>query len=185
MTPTASDLVPHDADLPGSGWLAVDEGFGGAGGGDAPLELIDCVGPEFPEAAVVATASSPHFFRPPGRLVHGIGVVFASEGAADEASEILSAGPFAECLGRSVSADLAARPVTAELLAVQVGTSLHGHRVVFTGGDAEGVRAVQLDIVALRAGAGVSLLWFADTPDPFPLRDADHLVEAIRQRLSR
>ena len=178
---TAEDVVPIDADLPGSGWLAIDDGFAAAGGAEA-AELFDCVGDEFPEDDVVATAASPHFVRPPRRLLHGVGVAFGSEDAGELAGRILSSTSFAECLGRSVAADLELGPAEAELLAVDVQRTDDGHRVSFTGGDPEGVRPVHLDIAVVRVGRLVGLLWCGDTPEPFPTGDLDHVLRQIRRR---
>ena len=181
----ATCIVPGDADLPGDGWLAIDEGFGGEAGSGAVAELFDCVGPEFPEDDVVDTAASPHFVHLPRRLIHGIGVAFAGDGAAAQAETILRSTPFAECLGRSVAADLDTQPVDTELLAIDVVTTDAGHhRVSFTGGDEHGVRPVHLDIAVVRVGTMVGLLWCGDTPEPFPAEDLTHVVERIRTRLA-
>lgn len=179
----AADVLPTEADLPGAGWLAIDDGFGAdPDDGPSPGELIDCVGPDFPDADVVETAASPHFVRPPGRLLHGFAVRCATDEASDAARAILAGQPFAECLGRSVAADLADPSFVAELLEVEVEASPRGHRVRFTGGTAEGLRVVQLDVVCLRRDRAVGLLWFADTPEPFPAGDLDAVVEAIYAR---
>lgn len=186
MTSTIAErIVPADADLPGSGWLAIDEGFASDSDLGAAAELFDCVGPDFPEDDVVSTAASPHFVRLPRRLLHGIGVAFDSEGAAEAAEVILRSTPFVECLGLSVAADLDAQPVEAELLAVDVDVTAAGHRVRFTGGDAHGVRPVHLDIAVLRVGALVGLLWCGDTPEPFPSHDLDHVLARVRTRALR
>src|SRR3546814_3895206 len=68
----ADDVLPREADLPGTGWVAIDEGFGAdAAGGPTPGELVDCVGPDFPaDDEVAGTAATPHYVHPPGRLVH-------------------------------------------------------------------------------------------------------------------
>lgn len=180
----ADDVLPRESDLPGPGWVAIDEGFGSDDpAGTTPGELIDCVGPDFPgDEEVVATAATPHYVRPPGRLVHGFGVVTTTVEAAERAESVLSGQPFAECLGRSVAADLDASDSAAELLAVDVEPTDRGHRVRFTGGTGEGVRPVQLDVVCLRDDRAVGLLWFADTPDPFPADDLDRVLERIRGR---
>lgn len=178
------DVLPHEADLPGTGWLAIDDGFGSDDpAGATPGELIDCVGPDFPAGdEVVATAATPHYVRPPGRLVHGFGVATTTDDAARRAQAILSGREFAECLGRSVAADLAASESEAELLAVDIEPTDDGHRVRFTGGTGDGVRPVQLDVVCLRIERAVGLLWFADTPEPFPAADLAAVVERIRRR---
>ena len=178
----AHDIVPVDGDLPGEGWVAIDDGFDGASGEVQADEVFDCVGAEFPEDDVVGTAASPHFVHPPGRLLHGVGVAFGSAEAAARATTILRATDFAECLSRSVAADLAAQPIDAELLAVDVHRTGSGHRVSFTGGDQHGVRPVHLDIAVLHAGTLVGLLWCGDTPAPFPTSDLDHVLERIRSR---
>lgn len=178
---SASAVVPVDADLPGSGWLAIDEGFSDEGDG-GPGALVDCVGPDFPDDDVVATAASPHFVRPPGRLVHGLGVAFDSSAATTVAERILTSSGFAACLGRSVALDLAAGATDAELLDVEVVETDLGHRARFTGGDAAGVRSVHLDIVAFRVGFAVGVLWCGDTGAPFPDADVVHLVGSIRGR---
>jgi hypothetical protein len=72
--------------------------------------------------------------------------------------------------------------IQAELLAVDVEPTERGHRVRFTGGTGAGVRPVQLDVVCLRDGCAVGLLWFADTPDPFPGDDLDAVLDHIRSR---
>lgn len=181
----AHDLVPHDDDLPGTGWLAIDEGFEAPGGG-GPGEMIDCVGPEFPDAAVVVSVSSPHFVRPPGRLVHGIAVEFDGPDAAQTAAGILSSARFAECLGGSVAADIHAGTesgaLDTELLAVDVAATDTGHRVSFAGGGERGVLPVHLDIAIVHEAAAVGVLWCGDTPEPFPLRDLAHLVGRLRRR---
>lgn len=180
----ADDVLPRESDLPGSGWVAIDEGFGSdAPGGATPGELIDCVGPDFPgDDEVVETSATPHYVRPPGRLVHGFGVRTATVEAAGRAEAVLSSRDFAECLGRSVAADLDASDSDAELLAVDVERTGRGFRVRFTGGTGEGVRPVQLDVVCIRQERAVGLLWFADTPDPFPDDDLEAVVERIRRR---
>jgi hypothetical protein len=181
---SATRIVPADADLPGDGWLAIDEGFGGEEPTGTVAELFDCVGPGFPEADVVDTAASPHFVHLPRRLIHGIGVAFADDGAAARAETILRSAPFAECLGRSVAADLDTQPVDTELLAIDVlATDAGHHRVSFTGGDEHGVRPVHLDIAVVRVGTMVGLLWCGDTPEPFPAGDLGHVVDRIRTRL--
>ena len=178
------DVLPREADLPGPGWIAIDEGFGSdAPGGATPGELIDCVGPDFPgDDEVVETAATPHYVRPPVRLIHGFGVRTTTVEAAERAEAVLSGRAFAECLGRSVAADLDASDSDAELLAVDVEPTDRGYRVRFTGGTGEGVRPVQLDVVCIRDGRAVGLLWFADTPDPFPEGDLDAVIERIRSR---
>lgn len=180
----ADDVLPQESDLPGTGWLAIDDGFGSdAPEGGTPGELIDCVGPDFPrDDEVVETAATPHYLRPPGRLVHGFGVCATTLEAAGRAEAVLSGRDFAECLGRSVAADLDASESEAELLAVDVELTDRGHRVRFTGGTGAGVRPVQLDVVCLRDGRAVGLLWFADTPDPFPAGDIDEVVDRILSR---
>lgn len=186
MTDAASSAVPVDADLPGGGWLAIDEGFSGiADEGGAGAALFDGVGPDFPEEAVVSTAASPHFVRPPRTLVHGLGVEFDSEHAAVVAATILAGADFAACLGRSVAADLASRPVDTELIGIEVTVAGPGHRVRFTGADDRGVRPVLLDVVAVHAGRVVGLLWFGDTPEPFAEDQRDHIVRAVSARLGR
>ena len=97
MPPGAADAVPTDADLPGPGWMAVDEGFAASHEGGSPADLLDCTGPDFPEHAVVASAISPHFLRSPRSLVHGIGIEFLTAEDAQLAALILSARPFAGC----------------------------------------------------------------------------------------
>ena len=178
----AHDIVPVDGDLPGTGWAAIDEGFESGSGDVQAAELFDCVGADFPEDDVVGTAASPHFVHPPGRLLHGVGVAFGSVDAATRAATILCATAFAECLGRSVAADLASQPIDAELLAVDVHRTESGHRVSFTAGDEHGVRPVHLDIAVLRAGALVGLLWCGDTPAPFPTSDLEHVLDRINAR---
>lgn len=176
-------MLPVDADLPGSGWLAIDEGFAtDAGGG--PGALMDCVGPDFPDDDVVEAAASPHFVHPPGRLVHGLGASFGSSASAREAERILASSEFASCLGRSVAADLTAGVADAELLDVQVEATALGHRARFTGGDEEGVRSVHLDIVAIRIGLAAGVLWCGDTGSPFPDVAVEHLLASIRRRCS-
>ena len=102
--------------------------------------------------------------------------------AARRAVEVLDSWRFAECLGRSVAADLADPAIEAELLQVDVDVTEQGHRVRFTGGTIEGVRVVHLDVVCIRDDDAVGLLWFADTPDPFPTEDVDSVVERIYAR---
>ena len=178
----AEHITPVDADLPGTGWMAIDEGFASATDLGAAAELLDCVGPDFPEDDVVSTAASPHFVHLPRRLLHGIGVAFGSERSAIVAEEILRSTPFAECLGRSVAADLDTQPVDSEILAIDVHVSPTGHLVSFTGGDEHGVRPVHLDIAVVRVGPLVGLLWCGDTPEPFPSPDLDHVVARLRDR---
>jgi len=178
---SAADLVPRDGDLPGGRWLAIDEGFSGEGG-DGPGAMFDCVGPDFPEDAVVESAASPHFVRPPSALVHGVGVRFESITAAVTAERILSGPDFAGCLGRSVAADIEHGATEAELLGVDVDPTPHGHRVRFTGGDSGGVRPVNLDIACVRLDDAVGVLWCGDSPDGFPEEDVAHLVVRIRAR---
>lgn len=178
----AADVLPRDADLPGGGWLAIDEGFAGGRGGDGPGALFDCVGSRFPEDAVVASAASPHFLRPPASLVHGLSAEFETEQDAGVAHEILRSSAFAECLGRSIAADVQSDVTDAELLAVDLAETAHGHRVRFTGGDRRGVRPVNLAVVTLRIRTVVGVLWCGDTPADFPVDDLDHLIARIRAR---
>lgn len=177
----ATAVLPEDADLPGRGWMAIDDGFSGAGS-DGPGALIDCVGPAFPEDAIVDTAASPHFVRPPGALIHALGVSFDSDAAADDAAAILSSEDFAACLGRSVAADLAGGATDAEFLGVDVVPTIAGHRAHFAGGDDGGVRSVHLDIVCIRVGRSVGVLWCGDTGTPFPADDLEHVVRRIGAR---
>ncbi|WP_436794263.1 hypothetical protein [Actinospongicola halichondriae] len=174
-------IVPSPADLPGVGWVAIGDGFG-AEGEAGPGALLDCVGPDFPDASVVESASSPHFLRPPATLVHGTGVRFETEAAAEAAHAILSGPEFAACLGRSVAADLEAGDTTAELLGIDRVATMHGHRVRFTGGDGRGVRPVNLDIATVRVGTTVGVLWCGDTPDAFPADDLGQILGRIRDR---
>lgn len=181
----AVDVLPREADLPGSGWLAIDDGFGSDGDDPylGPGELLDCVGDDFPgDDEIVETAATPHYLRPPGRLLHGFAVLCATDHAADRAVAVLDSWRFADCLGRSVAADLADPAFEAELLELDVDATEQGHRVRFTGGTAEGLRVVQLDVVCIRDDRAVGLLWFADTPDPFPIEQVDAVVERIYAR---
>lgn len=177
----AADMVPHDGDLPAGRWLAIDEGLS-SDGADGPGAMFDCVGPDFPEDAVVESASSPHFVRPPSALVHGIGVRFASTADAVTAERILSGPDFAGCLGRSVAADIEAGTTDAELLGVDVAATPYGHRVRFTGGDPGGVRPVNLELACVRVGDAVGVLWCGDSPNGFPPDDVAHLVRRIQAR---
>lgn len=157
---------------------------------EGAAELFDCVGSDFPNAAIVATAASPHFVRPPRQIVHGLGVSFTDTTAAHDAEQILSAEPFAECLGRAIAADFESQDLATEMLAVDVagsgdGLNLghgHTHRVTFTGGDQHGVQPVHLDIVILHVRATVAVLWFGDTPNPFDEADARSILDAINSR---
>lgn len=179
----ATDVLPREADLPGRGWMAIDEGFGAGPGEGGPGELIDCVGPEFPrDDEIVESAGTPHYLRPPGRLLHAVGVLAGTDDAADRAQAILSSRAFAECLGRSVALDLADPDLDAELIEVDVQDAPLGPRVRFTGASPAGVRPVHLDVVCLRRGRAVGLLWFADTPAPFPADDLAGVVARIRAR---
>jgi len=181
----ALDVLPREADLPGAGWLAIDEGFGSSLGDETlhPGELIDCVGDGFPgDHEIVETAATPHYLRPPGRLLHGFAVLCRTDDAAERAVRVLDGHRFADCLGRSVAFDLADPAVESELLEVDVDATEQGHRVRFTGGTAEGLRVVHLDVVCIREDRAVGLLWFADTPDPFPPADVDAVVERIYAR---
>ena len=182
---TALDIVPTEDDLPGHGWLAIGEGFGGEPADSGAGDLLDCVGPDFPEDRVVDTAASAHYVRLPRTLVHGLGVTFTDPLVAMDAEAVLVEPEFAECLGRSVAADLAAQPIEAELLAIDVTATPAGHRVRFTGGDEHGVRPVHLDIVVVRVEAVVGLLWFGDTPEPFEPEDRDHLVGRVVANATR
>jgi hypothetical protein len=181
----AADVLPGEGDLPGDGWLAIEEGFGTSAGeeGFHPGELIDCVGDDFPgDDEILETAATPHYVRPPGRLLHGFAVLCGTEDAAERAVRVLDGRAFADCLGRSVAADLADPDLEAELLEVDVDVTEQGHRVRFTGGTSEGLRVVHLDVVCIRDDRAVALLWFADTPDPFPSADVDSVVERIYAR---
>lgn len=175
-------LVPTEADLPGDGWVTIGETFGGTPGSSGAVELFDCVGPDFPDGEVDETASSAHFVRLPRTLVHGLAVSFVTSSAADRAETILTGASFAECLGRSVAADLDAQPIESELLAIDVSATGAVHHVQFTGGDGHGVRPVHLDIVVVRRDAVVGLLWFGDTPAPFDPVERDLVVERVRLR---
>lgn len=180
----AHDIVPQADDLPGAGWTAIDDGVVTTGG-TGPGALFDCIGPDFPDAAVVESASSPHFLRPPATLVHGTGVRFATEADAASAHEILGGPAFAACLGSSVAADLEAGATDVEVLGVELTTTAHGHRVRFTGGGDRGVRPVNLDIATVRIGATVGVLWCGDTPGAFPDDDLELILERIRRRGGR
>jgi hypothetical protein len=174
--------VPRPGDLPGGGWVAVDEPSSGPAAGEA--ELIDCVGPDFPGVDdTVASAASPHFVRPPHQLVHGLAVMVRTPALAERAATILRHSDFARCLGRSVAADLVADPGPAELLDVDVRAVAAGSRVTFTGASSHGVRPIHLDIAVLSRGPAVSVLWFADTPEPFPPTERRHVIERVQQRL--
>jgi len=180
---SATDVLPRDDDLPGTGWLAIDEGFGAGAGEGGPGALVDCVGPDFPgDDEILESAGTPHYVRPPGRLLHGVGVLAGSDQAADRAESVLASRSFAECLGRSVALDLSDPDLGAELLAVDVEDGPFGHRVRFTGSSSAGVRPVLLDVVCLRRDRAVGLLWFADTPEPFPVGDVAAVVGRIRAR---
>lgn len=180
MSDPARAVLPVADDLPGSGWMAIDEAVVAAhGGSDEVAELFDCVGPSFPADDVIATAASPHFVHAPRRLLHGFGVAFAHVGAADQAMSILGERAFAECLGRSVAADFERYEAEAELLAVDTVSTDAGMRVSFTGGDAAGVRPVHLDVALVQVGAAVGVLWCGDTPEPFDL-DA---LESVRSSI--
>jgi len=181
----AVDVLPGERDLPGAGWVAIDEGFGSSDDDPywSPGELLDCVGDDFPsDDEIVETAATPHYLRPPGRLLHGFAVLCATDAAAERAVQVLDSWRFAECLGRSVAADLADPSFAAELLQVDVDVTEQGHRVRFTGGTADGLRVVHLEVVCIRDDRAVGLLWFADTPDPFPMGDVDAVVERIYAR---
>lgn len=179
----ATDVLPVERDLPGAGWLAIDEGFGAGPGEGGPGELIDCVGPDFPgDDEILESAGTPHYVRPPGRLLHGVAVLAGTDASADRAEAILSGRAFAECLGRSVALDLSDPDLQAELVEVDVADGPFGSRVRFTGASPAGVRPVFLDVVCLRRGRAVGLLWFADTPEPFPADDLAGVVARIRAR---
>ena len=182
---TALDIVPTEADLPGDGWVTIGDDLGGESGVTGAGDLLDCVGPDFPEDEVVDTAASAHYVRMPRTLVHGLGVTFTDPMVAMDAELILVQPEFAECLGRSVAADLDAQPIESELLGIDVTATPAGHRVRFTGGDENGVRPVHLDIVVVRVEAAVGLLWFGDTPDPFEPDDRDHVVGRVVAKASR
>ncbi len=182
---TALDIVPTVVDLPGDGWITIGDNFAGAATGASASDLLDCVGPDFPEGEVVDTAASAHYIRLPRALVHGLGVSFTGSDAALTAEAILVRPEFAECLGRSVAADLDAQPIDAELLAIDVTATPAGHQVRFTGGDEHGVRPVHLDIIVVRIGAVVGLLWFGDTPEPFEPEERDHVVGRVVSRATR
>jgi hypothetical protein len=180
----AADVLPRESDLPGTGWRAIDEAASSLDDIEwGPGELVDCLDDEFPEDdEIVESAATPHWLRPPARLVHGFAVLTASDDAATRAVAVLDSWRFADCLGRSVAADLADPDVEAELLEIDVDVTEQGHRVQFTGGTIEGLRVVHLDVVCIREGRAVGLLWFADTPGPFPSEDLDAVVERIYAR---
>ena len=165
-SPEVDRLVPLPGDLPGGGWVALDEPISGGAGGEG--EFIDCVGPDFPGPdETTDTAASPHFVRAPHQLVHGIAVLFTTSGAAGRAAAVLRGPSFAECLGRSVATDLLASPAAAEVLTIDVTPVPGLQRVTFSTGSLAGVRPIHLDIAVLVRGRALSLLWFADTPHPF------------------
>lgn len=184
-TPDSSNpipFVPAEEDLPGSGWLALDELVSGGTQGEA--ELIDCVGPEFPgPEETVDSASSPHFVRPNGQLVHGIAVVFKTSDATRRAAAVLRRSAFARCLGQSVVADLIATPDDVEPLAVDSQPEEWGQRLNFTGVSAAGVLPIYLDLVVVDGAKVVSLLFLADTPDPFPPEQRAHVVDRVSTRI--
>ena len=154
------------------------------GGAQGEAELIDCVGPEFPAAdETVDSASSPHFVRPGGQLIHGISVVFRTADAAVRAAEVLRRTAFGRCLGESVIADLIASPDDVEPLGADALPTKWGQRLSFTGASAAGVLPIHLDLVVLETVDAVSLLFFADTPDPFPDEERTHVMECIRRRV--
>ena len=175
-------FVPAEEDLPGSGWLALDELVSGGTQGEA--ELIDCVGPEFPGPdETLDSASSPHFVRPGGQLVHGIAVVFGTTEAARRAATILRRQKFAQCLGQSVVADLLAAPDDVEPLAVDAHDEQWGQRLSFTGVSDAGVLPIHLDLVVVDHGNVASLLFLADTPEPFPPEQRAHIVDRVSRRI--
>lgn len=182
MQTDAANLVPAASDLPGVGWEALDELVSGGGQGEA--ELIDCVGPEFPGSAeTLDSASSPHFVRASGQLVHGISVVFATAEAGRRAAAVLRRAAFARCLGDAVMADLGASADAVEPLAVDDAAREWGHRIRFTGASGAGVLPIQLDLVVVDAGDALVLLLFADTPSPFPDDQRRHVTERVEARL--
>lgn len=173
-------LIPELDDLPaGARWLSMDDGVAadGVGGGEI-AELFDCVGPAFPEDRVVATSASPHFVAEPQMLIHGFAIRFADVGAADQACSILGEARFAECLATAIAADFDRGPIDAQLLGADVTSTVCGHRVSFTGGDARGLRPVHLDIGLVQVGDSLGVLWCGNTPEPFP-------PEAVRGVLDR
>ena len=178
----AAELVPQASDLPGSDWVALDELVSGGGGGEA--ELIDCVGPDFPGPdETVESASSPHFVRPNGQLVHGISVVLTTSEAGGRAAAVLRDAAFARCLGGSVMADLGAAPDDVEPLAVDAIAFEWGHRIRFTGASGAGVLPIHLDLVVVDGGDAVVLLLFANTPAPFPDEERIHVTAKVSSRL--
>lgn len=176
-------VLPVIDDLPGQGWLSLDDEFVAVHGGAEEVgELFDCVGPAFPADEIVTTAASPHFVRPPRQLLHGFGVEFSNVGAADQAMSILGERAFVECLGRSVSADFERYESDAELLGMDVVSTRSGMRVSFAGGDADGVRPVHLDVVLIQSAAAVGVLWCGDTPEPFDPQSLEAVRSAIATR---
>lgn len=182
-SPFAVDrLVPLPGDLPGGGWVALDEPISGGAGGDG--QLIDCVGPDFPGPDETSeTSASPHFVRAPHQLVHGIAVLFTTTAAAGRAAAVLRQPAFAQCLGRSVATDLLANPAAAEVLTIDVEPGPGLQRVTFSTGSRAGVRPIHLEIAVLACGRAVSLLWFADTPRPFPDDQRHTVSDRIELRL--
>ena len=176
-------LVPHLDDLPGSGWRAVDlpevarsapaaDVLAAAGGGfPGPEEIED-------------SASSAHFVRR-RQLVHGLAVLLRSTAVADRAREVLAGPAFARELGMSVAADLSGGGGGPEVLTADVSAEGPPFRVTFTGVGPRGALPVHLEVVVLQADRAVTLLWFADAPEPLPPADRSYVTRRLLDRLSR
>lgn len=186
---SAHDVLPTEADLPPGRWMAIDDGFDGATGpGGGVAELVDCVGDAFPNEAVTGTSATPHWVALDAgtpRLVHGVGVLFDGDDAADQAVEALATESFARCLAQAVIGDLAGAPGDAEVLVADVRAGPHGHRVSFHGTDGTGVRPVHLDVVLVRVQRALGIWWLADSPDPFPPEVTTVLIDAVVGRHPR
>ena len=179
--PWVDRLVPHLDDLPGRGWRRVELA---RGEGSAPAaDVLAAAGNDFPDPDEIEdSASSAHFVRR-RQLVHGLAVVLRTPVAADRAAVVLGGAPFARELGRSVAADLAGGG-GAEILAADVSAEGPPFRVTFTGVSSAGALPVHLDVVILQGERAVTLLWFADGPEPFPFSDRTSVTGRLLDRLS-
>lgn len=191
----AAQLLPTLDDFDG-GWRAL----AAPAAGDGPAASVDPTLERFlagrlAEHDVAALADSPLFLRSPARLAYASAAVLSCDRAGVATFELVASEDFARAFAEGVAAGAVVAPDAAELLgstsrplgvshAVVAGVESAAHRTTFAGATAELVVPVHVDLVVLRCGPRVLMVWMADAPDPFPQAERDHLVTRLARRLS-
>jgi hypothetical protein len=141
---------------------------------------------------VTASAESPRFTRADA-LAWSVAWVLRSEDDARRAFALLASSAFADCFAAAVAADVDPTAGTATLLghaatpavALQPAGAVEGavHRVRLIAGTPTGALVVHLDVVPLRGGTTVTVVFLGDSPDPWPAAAVDAVAGAVRSRL--